>query len=108
MPDWMLQTRDFVTTEFLAWDMDGTDKFEMLDEEDPRVRTTARARRARVAAWLVIPLLLLLCGLWALASHLQDVDASSWTHRFSYETNEIRQEGRQQYLLGVGKADITG
>lgn len=105
-PRWWVETRDLVATELFA--MDDTEKIGFLDEAGREAeRGARRTRRRRLAAWLAVPMILVVVyAVWALTANLQD--ASGWTHRFTYGTNEIREEGRQEYLLGVGKADITG
>lgn len=107
-PLWWVQTRELVIKELFA--MDEHEKYDLLDdagrEGEPFKR---RTRRGRLATWVALPFVIIavIYATWALSVGLQG--ESGWAQRFGDNAHkEIREEGKQEYLLGVGRADITG
>jgi hypothetical protein len=104
-----VQTRELIAKELFA--MDEHEKYDLLDDagrEGEPVRQ--RTRRGRLAAWIALPFVIIavVYAAWAFSINLQD-EAAGWTQRFGGNgPKEIREEGKQEYLLGVGRADITG
>ncbi len=90
-------------------DMDDTENLGLLSEQETKQR---RGKRNKILLLLLISFtLLVVYGVWAVTG--EATDAEGWRHHFIWRQNgqpEIRQaqDGREQYLLGVGKADITG
>ena len=104
LPAWAEQTKQLLSNELLG--MDDTEKLELLSEHEIKVQ---RSRKRKFWALLAIPFLLLTAyGVWAVATGVKD--SETWRESFRWRKNvhEIRQTGREQYLLGAGKADITG
>lgn len=107
-PLWWVQTRELVIKELFA--MDEHEKYDLLGdagrEGEPVKR---RTRRGRLATWVALPFVIIavIYATWALSVGLQG--ESGWAQRFGDNAHkEIREEGKQEYLLGVGRADITG
>lgn len=90
-------------------DMDDAEKFELLSEQQVKQR---RARNKKLALFLIVPFLLLVVyGSWAIGSGVNDATATGWRQNLfktRSEHAERQTSGREQYLVGVGKADITG
>ncbi|OBT54116.1 hypothetical protein VE04_05094 [Pseudogymnoascus sp. 24MN13] len=109
-PLWWVQTQELVVKELFA--MDEHEKYNLLDdagrEGEPAKQ---RTRRGRLAAWVAVPFVIIavIYAAWALSVGIQDESGSSWAQRFGGNAHkEIREVGKQEYLIGVGKGDITG
>lgn len=109
-PLWWVQTRELVMKELFA--MDEHEKYDLLDEAGREGEPTKqRTRRGRLAAWVAVPfvIIVVIYAAWALSVGIQDESGSSWAQRFGGNAHkEIREAGKQEYLIGVGKGDITG
>lgn len=106
IPTWVHETKQLVGKELLGMDHSDSDTEKLLSEHELK---NERARKRRFWALLAIPLLLLtVYGVWAVGSGIKD--SQTWREGFRWrkQVHEIRQNGREQYLLGIGKADITG
>ncbi|MBC9701135.1 MAG: hypothetical protein H9W83_00880 [Leuconostoc sp.] len=105
LPAWVLQTKDLFSKELLG--MEDTERLQLLSEDELKEQ---RTRKKRFWGLLAIPLLLLIAyGAWSVGSGVED--SETWRESFGWhkESHEIRQtNGREKYLVGVGKADITG
>lgn len=89
-------------------DMDDAEKLELLDEQ--HVKQT-RLRKRKLALFMIVPFLLLaIYGVFAIGSATEATPG--WRQnllKFKSRGEHVeRQTARQQYLVGVGKADVTG
>ena len=107
VPGWAAQASRFVKREIFGMDMDDTEKCGLLDEQ----RVTRRAGNRKLAFFLAVPVLLLVAyGAWAVGSGANQASVAAWRQSLFQGRGEHaeRQTTTQQYLVGVGKADITG
>ena len=105
LPGWILQTSTFTRREMFNMDMGDTEKL-LLNEEQMKQR---RYRNKKLAAFMIIPFLLLaIYGVLAIGGAAEVTP--QWTQNLFRTRGEHveRQTAREQYLVGVGKADVTG
>jgi hypothetical protein len=112
-PNWVTQTVAFVKTELFGVDMDEKDLQEegLLAHSEDGVHFDISSKRTedkkRRAWWIGVPIVLL--SIFALVGVILSVKSeSTFGFRVLFRQAEARQVGPQEFLLGVGKADITG
>lgn len=108
VPGWILETTTFVKKDVFAMDMEDAEKLELLDEQ--HVKQT-RSRKRKLALFMILPFLLLaIYGVFAIGSATEV--PPGWRQNLlkfkSRGEHAERQTAREQYLVGVGKADVTG
>jgi hypothetical protein len=111
-PNWVTQTVAFVKTELFGVNMDEKDLQEegLLAQSEDGVDFDVSSRRTddrkRRAWWIGVPIVLL--SIFALVGVILSVKNESTFGFRIFRQAEARQVGPQKFLLGVGKADITG
>lgn len=108
VPGWIRQTYTFVKKDILGiMDMDN-DAEKFMRGETPAKQRRNRTRKIGLAA----ALLLFVLAVWGVFAIGADTDRTPiWVQNLMKtrgEHAERQTSGREQYLVGVGKADITG
>lgn len=108
VPGWISQTLSFIKKDILGiMDMEDFEKLEFVDEQKVKQR-----RNWKRKIWFAVAFLFFALAVWGVLAIGATTERSPvWTQklfRSRGEHAERQTSGREQYLVGVGKADITG
>lgn len=108
VPGWIAQTLSFFKKDVLGiMDMEDAEKLELLDEQKVRQRRNRTRKIGFAVAFLLFALAV--WGVFAIGATTERTPV--WTQKLFRSRGdhaERQTSGREQYLVGVGKADITG